>query len=976
VINSLVSARQVTIAKFQGTEVHSKINFFNDRLSLSDIFANVYSGTLKANLVIDDFGKKNLIHGDAVIEQIELLPIIRQFGTFHIGGKFSSSLKVSGSFENPHVSFLSEMQDLIIDNARIDHGRCEGQFSDNRLKISQLTLLIKSGYLEANELFYDLATKNIAGTIYVNKLSINSMLSGYSHQLNGNADGIIYIDGTLTSPSIVAPMTVKGLSAFGIKLGSGRITLALARRPLLGSTAQEDLVFSLSSNLQRHKSASIARFSMALTKKTINMDVRVNELEINTVDLAFFDQYFGLLGRVSGNFTAEGPIRSPIINTNIVIKEYGLFDPRVREEIVNIKKLHGPAILSASSKHGQLNLDLCASFLTPSINGTCSEDSSMSLSLSGYFSLDEFSFDIKSSFNYAHSEDIIFSLKNELLTFDMAANFQGKVAKKRGEPISYKIDTQITRLRASLPNIPEVSVREPIGLVVSEEGIKFSNDAVLTFSPGELIVSGSYSQAAVDLHFQGTIPLVLARLFIPLIQRAEGLASGKISLSGSKNALVVEGSIVPDPGGSLILKKWLEPIEVKEGKISFERTSKHSFITKFDQIKLAVGDGRLSLNGSFDKHYGNNLAADMSTFNLDLQGSNIIIRDRLNFIETDFKISTIQNKEGIPIAQGEVIITDGSAHRQFDLRNFVAQAHASSRSVFSKILEAINMQIALDIVVRQFRASARMLNLDIDANLRGQMIAEGPISHPKFKGSLSVSEGAIIFPSISFDLVESQIRLDEHSPRIFDPKIEIIATQELDKENYDDYIRQDSTVELSLTGDLDRLNLGLRVTRGDFSLSQLKIFLLLLSPRSSEGIKNLERGAQNAALAFSGEVFLRPLTNELQELLEGKTKTRIQLGSALEPGGVTLRLNWKLGPRVELQGSYMFLSDNARKMGGDKSTLIDNSPLGDIKLKLLLIDHRPMGPLFFESSFGSIRQDEVHYEPRGKIRLKYRVLSK
>lgn len=271
-----------------------------------------------------------------------------------------------------------------------------------------------------------------------------------------------------------------------------------------------------------------------------------------------------------------------------------------------------------------------------------------------------------------------------------------------------------------------------------------------------------------------------------------------------------------------------------------------------------------------------------------------------------------------------------------------------------------------------------MLDIDVEALLRAQLQAQGPIGHPKFKGNIVVTEGAIIFPATSFDLVESQIVLDENSDKIFDPKIDIVATQEITRTDYPQ-IREDTLVEFSLRGSIDHLSLGLRPIRGDLRLSQLKLFLLLLSPRSA-GLENvdqsnlLRRGAQNAAMAFSGEVFLRPLANELQELLEGRTKTRIQFGTSLEAGGVSLRFNWKLGPRIELQGSYAYFSQDARMREKEIYMIDSQYSLADLKLKLLLFDHRPAGPLSLETSFGSVRQEDKS-EPRGKIRLKYRVIG-
>ena len=90
---------------------------------------------------------------------------------------------------------------------------------------------------------------------------------------------------------------------------------------------------------------------------------------------------------------------------------------------------------------------------------------------------------------------------------------------------------------------------------------------------------------------------------------------------------------------------------------------------------------------------------------------------------------------------------------------------------------------------------------------------------------------------------------------------------------------------------------------------------------------------------------------------------------------MSLRLNWRLGPRIELQGSYLFRSDEPKNTGTGTALLTESYPLGELKLKLLLFDHRPFGPLFLESSIGSMRQLEGRNEPRGVFRLKYRILS-
>lgn len=966
-------------AKLSASDVKARLDFSHNRLSLSDITGVMNQGVWQGNVVVDDFANKKMVSGNASAQGIDLSLLSRPFFPINIGGKLAASLSLSGSIDQPKVSFTSEIEDLVVDKAEFKSLQFEGNVTKEHLIIPTLSVITKSGTLDGKGLSLEMASKKIAGTVIVANLNVASVISQYFGRMDGDLDGQIRLDGSLSSPIISADLTASNLSALGIKMGSGAISLALEKRLLLGRGRKEDLVFSVSANLNERTSTNIMRFAIALNEQTINTEFKFDDLEVDTADLAVANDFMGLVAKISGEIFAEGKLNSPVFYAQVVAKEYGVFDPKQRDGLNGIKAMQGPAVLNAFSKEGKLTASLCAMLSEATGGVICESSNALNLSVEGPFSFDAFQLNVLGHVDHSHLENIIPVLKRELVTLDAAANVRGKLIKKKGGSPQFSADLRVDRLVASLPNIPNISLKNPITVEVQGDAIELNGEALLEFLPGKLAIRGSYSRSAVDMHLVGEIPLMLTRIFVPIIQRAEGLAKGDITLSGAVDALIVEGKIVPDPHALFTFRKWLEVMEVREGSILFNKISKNAFVTRFENFKLNLGDGKLFVDGAFEKYYAHGRALSSSKFDLQLKGSNVVFRDRLDFIEADFNIQTYHLSEGGALAKGEVVVTDGSAHRQFDLRNFVAQAQGGFKPGLFKIFSSIDMRMDLDIAIRQFRASARMLNLDIDTILRGQLSSQGPISHPKFKGSISVTEGAIIFPSTSFDLMESQIVLDENSDRVFDPKIEIVATQDLEKNDYPDQIAHDTTVELSLRGDLDRLNLGLRPLRGDMRLSQLKIFLLLLSPRNA-GFENasqedlLRRGAQNAAMAFSGEVFLRPLTNELQELLEGRTKTRIQFGSSIEPGGVSLRFNWKLGPRIELQGSYAFLRDDSNK--NQSFTYDSQYSLGDLKLKLLLFDHRPQGPLSLETSFGSTRQVDGKYEPRGKVRLRYSVFSK
>lgn len=969
-LNAQVTALALNISGVEASDLKGSIELANNKLLANNISARINEGSVDLNLSIDQINKERLLSGNAILNTIEIDKISKALKTVNLSGKLSGMLIIGGNISKPSVQFLSSINDFVIDKVKLSEVELEGIINDKYVGIDKVISKTIYGALYGENISYYFDSKKIGGKLFVDDFDISAVFESYSDKVDGYLRGTVVVDGTIDFPVVTSSLIANKLMAYGFSLGDGSVGLSFSQQQLMSK--EKDIVLSVSVNLSEKGSNRVGRFSYALGKKTINSEVTVENLELNTVDLGL--KGLGMVGDISGSFIAFGPISSPVLSSNLTIKRYGFFDPASRKT-TDVAKLYGPAQITAESKNGNIDVNICASLQNFTSN-ECTPDSGLSLKIKGPFEFSHFALNFDGTLDHKNLENVILPLKKEFISLGATATFNGKVTKQKNKEIKYVANVKIQKLESSFPSIPNIQLESPFSLNISNNEIKFVEDAHLQFFPGKLSIGGTFA-SSTDIHAMGEIPIVLSRLFVPSIQSADGLASGNMRIFGPSNALMVEGNITPQPGSHFTLKKWLEPIEVRSGTIVFDKTGISSFKTQLNDIKLSVGDGKVSLNGNVNKQYKNNKVNDLLMFDLDAHGSNIIIRDGLNFVETDFKIHTVQIKDK-PIVEGDITITDGSAHRQFDLRNFVAETQSSSMGS-SSFMENTDMFINLKIGVRQFKASASMLNLEVDANLKGQLSVEGPLSHPKFKGAVAVSEGLIKFPSTSFDLVDSQIVLDETSNKIFDPKIDIVAIEELRRSDYS-VLSQDTTVKFSLRGDIDKLNVELKPISGDLSLSQLKIFMILLSPKNSDfsgqrdPFGDLKQGAKQAAMAFSGEVFLRPLTNELQELMEGATKTRVQLGSSWDPGGFTFRLNWKLGPRIELQGSYMFLNSNKKPTEVSKYEDID---LSDLKLKLLLFDHKPLGPLSLEASFGTVKRKEQleSQEPKAGILVRYRVLD-
>lgn len=949
----------------------------NDEMSLSPITAQFFDGSLKGHITITDLQNAKKLLGKLNVEGVNLSRLEKS--DVKLEGLVNAEINLAGTLDDPSISFMAEAEGLTLGKVLIRNSNVEGEYKNATFNIKEGLFIDKAGMLTGQNLSYNIKTKAISGDFLLSEASISLLLAQYFPHADGMVSGSIHVEGTLHSPQITAPLTARNIVIYGQKLGSGALSLALKNERLLDHKKVEDTVFSISSSLKQGDGESSFRIGWALNEKTLHSRIELSNLMVDASTLPFFETKVGFKGMLSGEVDAKGPLDRLTLSADGRVQDYIFFDPELSQEGAKTKSF-GPADFNIMLNKGHLNLDLCASLADYLKAEQCIPKPGLSLSINGPFDFTSYDLNVRADIDHDHLENFFTPLRKELAIVSATVGLDGRIQKHKNREPLIRANLQLERLQASLPTIPSIELSHPINLSVTGNSITLNDQAILSFSPGLLALKGSVSAESIDVDVQGAMPLMLLRFFVPIIQRADGLAMGHIRVSGTALAPIFDGKIEPERGALVTFSKYLESLQFKAGQIVFRRTSKHSFTSDLSALRLGVGDGRLLINGVIDKHYPHKQKLGKTVFDVQVEGSNIVIKSGNQFIEGDFKLQTVKGENKEPTLAGNIIVTEGLAYRQFDLRNFVAQASQDTQAFSLKFLDSIPMKIDVEIAIRQFKAAARMLNINIETNLTGHLKAAGPLNHPKVTGSLNITEGKIIFPSVTFDLYESRIELAEDSDRVFDPKISLISSYELEKDLYPELAR-DTTIQLELKGTVDRLMLDLKPIRGDLKLSPTKIFLLLFMPQSlgrgTEGqLDVIKRRAQNAALAFSGEVFLRPITNELQEFLEGKTKTRIQFGSSLEPGGVTLSLAWKIGPRIEAQGSFMFMSDDNRPTPGKSSFMVDQYPLSDLKLRLLLFDHRPFGPLFFEGSFGANRLSDGDYETRSSLKLNYRVLSK
>ena len=107
-------------------------------------------------------------------------------------------------------------------------------------------------------------------------------------------------------------------------------------------------------------------------------------------------------------------------------------------------------------------------------------------------------------------------------------------------------------------------------------------------------------------------------------------------------------------------------MEIRGGEIVFQQQSESSYISELKNIKLGVGDGKLAINGVIDTQHATKNRPEKTIFDVQVEGSNIVIKDGIQFVEADFNLRTIKGNAGVPTLSGDAVITDGWISRQFN----------------------------------------------------------------------------------------------------------------------------------------------------------------------------------------------------------------------------------------------------------------------------------------------------------------------
>lgn len=963
-IIAYVELGNLIFKNMEGKNIKSQVEFREKDLLLKNIKGQAFLGEFHGDLNIYDIYKYRNLSGVFNISNGDISNFFHKDEN-NLKGNFFADLVLSGSAKAPKILIDGGFKELFFRQAFLGNGRIKAELNTSILNINELEILSNSLFAKIDNANINLENDEIFVPIKIYNSNLSDLLKNYNLKATGHMKGDLKIGGKITDPKLSSSFFVNDFGIMNFYLGDGIAKISLEKLRLLNSH-KSDEVLSVMMALKNENENNNIQFSLATEEKTIHFFADINKVNFNIASQLSEKINFGVNG--SGKTTIKAQGQMDDLNASLMFNAQD-FTFAQNQDLLNeteAKDSFGPLIIDAKLESKKIKADFCANINKKSHVQTCEKDLPLILSIDGPFTFEDFILNFVWRMEVNSWSNILPFLKNELMDFKTSTIVNGTLVKKPRRDLVYDLDLNLNSLKGTLPGLSLMELEKPVNVVMSRQGIRLQDNALINFFPGSLDISGGIKGKMWDISLDGAIPLILARPFLKGIKRAQGNIYGSLKVLGEKTRPKFDGFVRFADDAMITPKKYLDSIYFKSGDIKFSSNPEKGFSAKINDINLQMGEGNANLDGIIE-----NIDSNNNNINLFIYGDNILLKEGKNYVDTDFSLSMTKNTYGAHSLNGQVTVNSALFTQNFDLRNFVAEAKKPQRSQNIDFSNSMDALLGVKININDFSFMARIMSIYLDSSLSGELSLDGSLKMPKMNGSLLLKEGKIAFPAVDMDLSSSVIELDKKSSIFFDPIINISTQKLLEKKDFLN-IAQDTGVEVALNGTIDKMNFSLKALSGDTSLTQFRLLLLLLSPRVesreiNEG-ETMRRVAEEAARAVSREVLFRPLTSEVENFLAGVTKTKVQLGGSIEPGGWSFKMRWELSPRMEIQINQM-----RREQQGELSAS-DIKFSQDLRLLLYLYDHKPWGPLSLETML-KFQENKDKNEQLGKIRLKYDILG-
>jgi hypothetical protein len=841
---------------------------------------------------------------------------------------------IAGGFDAPTIQ--GSIRSDKVHSKWIDSDKLEGLFAfqNKEFLVSNFNMNIQKGALKLRSLAVNTSNQTIKGEGSIEHLDITRAFTKPLGNSKGNLDGMVLIAGSLKQPKISLDARISPLTLLGEELGNVDI---LANYGQVGPD-----ILQVSAGLHDAHGKADLRASFDARSETLNGLLDFSDIQFDPVlDLVYPWLKFGS-SSLSGQLQMKGSIHNPdavlslLINADRADPQMNLLGMQIGATLSNTKFSFGGC---ANVYHQYQETDPCMPAVPIKMKGEGS-----------IRSLDDFSLHYNARIKSDNFEKISEFLKRESIGLDMKLEVDGSLEKKPGKEIENKVSATFQEINAFLPDDLNVKLEKPFVLKWAKNDMTIEPKAHFLLKDGELILGGQFSSDRVAAEFDGRIPLYLARIFNRNIVEASGLAVGNVVLSGSLDKPFIKGSLRPDKGSYFRFRALPANVEFESGELlaGLDNSDRRLIHIDVDKLNLKIGNGALFLNGYLDFDRLADKQEDvLRHVDLEVKGTDLSTTLREFAIEGDLNLK-IQTQNSSHWIRGDARIGSGKLVKEFNLDGFEISAVSTAPTAFTWPAFFNRFKLAIDMDLSPFDLEADFGPFEFAGSIVGNDLRiTGDLVQARVFGSLQLTEGLLKFPMTDFDIPTTPIALRNTPGKTIDPDIHIKATGEINTDLLlDEYRRNpeanrftNTSIELSLDGDLDHLNLDLSSNSGSRQLDRPKILAILL---------NMNLGP---------EILLRPLIAKLEELLKTRTKTRFRIASSFDESGFKTTLNWRLNSRFEIGGS-----SSTQQLG-----------LENVHFKLNLFDHLPIGKeLSFEGIFSFLSEEKGAQN----FQINYRLFEK
>lgn len=915
-------------------QVQAQVRARPSWLHLEAIQYNAALGKGTGKIHIQNWNHHPLINAQFRAFNLNLATIRQQWlGNFKMGGQVYLSGFAKGHLSNPQVELSFNGRSLSFSQFAIHTLHGTAIHKNQQWTLQNISLQSPFAHITASDLNISTQTRAISGTIKADQIRLHQLPSLFPFPIAGESFGLMALSGNLSHPLLSGTFQLNNVQVAEQMLGKGTLQVWYGKH--------KDKQWSAICQLNNEGQQSVLRFGY------LNEQIALR-LESEGLELLPWTQKQSLLIPLSGTLSlsllAQGHIQHPDINMQVstsTVKAASI------KENIEIGTLQAQLQMKNKQCFGTIFIEEQASM---EWSGQC-------------HSLSEYDLSWKARTLFPNLQYLIRSLYEESLFVQVKTSSEGRVWKQPtfDTPL-FQSRIQIEELHASMPGVPSATLVSPALVHADSHAVSFLHPVVFDLEDGQLQMRGHLSANNSDFQFEGRMPLLFTKLVFKEVASAEGAVDGSLHFFGSLKYPSFQGNLHFLPGSSIKPKSLLEEIRFLEGNIHFEPTSTSTTRIDVQNLACLIGEGSARLSGNLELYIQKNHPFGLQNANLHLKGNGILLRKEHQWVESDFALTfqAFQNQQWLT---GNIHVTDGQFFKRFFLKNFSLSSETLSEPSFALPSWLPPISLNLDLTASSFLASVSAGAFWATAFLTADLNLLGTLLRPKITGTLEVIEGKLQFPSAIFDVSQTNIPFVDNPKKPISPSIQLSAFTELSKRRLP--IKADTTVELSVRGDLDVLRLDLRPIAGDKTLDRTKILLLLLGPTTDVQSKEQEQRdpePQNPVLAISGQLAFLPLTQEIEEWLLKKTQTQVRLQTGITPSGLSTQLQWQLNPRIELQGASVATA----------SSFI----MQDLQLKLLLYDHLPLGDmLFLEGVFLSPVDPTVSDHLGNQLKLKYRILQ-